>query len=270
MDNHSNIYPPPDASALILDLLVALAPRWLSTQAFVRAGELVSLSSIAVRTALTRLKHDGRVISPERGLYRLGDTPDPWRRRVDGWRSILVQLQPWDGSWLMAAIRPTSGTRTEWRHTHRALDIEGFKQMPEGFWLRPDNLVGGLDACRARLEQFGLARGLTARISALDSVSSSTAASLWDVEAMDRQRIDLIDAIRTSHDRLEHLALGAAAREGLLIGRAGVRAIVRDPLLPASWKGGESLAPLVESMLAYESAAKEIWQRYLKIGEIEA
>ncbi len=112
VDNSNNM-PLLDARTLILDLFAAFDggpshARILSTRDLLRAGDLMDLSPTAVRTAITRLKQDGRIRAVDRGRYSQGEGDDPWRRRIDGWREVLSRRRAWDGGWLMAAARPTS------------------------------------------------------------------------------------------------------------------------------------------------------------------
>lgn len=264
MDEISNIGPPPDARTLALDLFAAHPEGRFTTGELIRAGAVFGLSPTAVRTAAARLRREGRLAGPSRGVYTAGDAADPWRRRVDGWRTAPQRRIPWGGGWLMAAARPSSVSRAQWRATLRALDIEGFRQTRQGPWLRPDNLAGGLEACRARLTEYGATPGLmSARLERLDDAAASAARALWDVEALVKARRGLLSRLARSLERLPRIEPEAAARESLSLGRSAVRAIVRDPLLPAEWEAAPSLADLAAAMAPYQQAGRAVWTSFL-------
>lgn len=263
LDKNSNIILP-DARTLILDLLAARGLERFTVADLVRAGALFDLSPEAVRTAIARLKREGRLKAAGRGLYAEGETPGPWRQRIDGWHAAPARRRPWDGQWLMVAARPSSMSRTDWRHSLRALDVEGFRQLPQGPWLRPDNLDQGLDACRSRLAAYGLkAQALVARLDGLDSRLAASARQLWDLPALSANRHQHMRLMQQSLARLDGRCDAVAARETLLIGRAVVRAIVRDPLLPVEWGEEPPLEDMVAAMQAYARFGRQAWRATL-------
>src|SRR5690606_681549 len=87
MDKISNIGPPPDARTLVLDLFAAHPGGPFTTGELVRAGQLFDLSPTAIRTAVARLRREGRLAALGRGRHAAGPAADPWRRRVEGWRA---------------------------------------------------------------------------------------------------------------------------------------------------------------------------------------
>lgn len=269
--DNSNKMPLLDARTLILDLFAAFDggpshARILSTRDLLRAGDLMDLSPTAVRTAITRLKQDGRIRAVDRGRYSQGEGDDPWRRRIDGWREVLSRRRAWDGGWLMAAARPTSVSRASWRGTVRALEVEGFRRTPAGLWLRPDNLEG-IASTRHRLLDYGAAPTLTTgRLTALDEASIQDATGLWNRTRIETANAQLLRTLSDSLDRIDGASSGAAAREAILLGRAGVRAIVRDPLLPDGMIDEAGLRALVAVMITYDRVGKAVWSRVLGIA----
>lgn len=253
----------PDARTLILDLLAARAEPVFVVGDLLRAGALFGLSPQAMRTAIARLKREGRLKVLGRGRYAGGDAPGPWRRRIDRWRSVLDRREPWKGDWFMAALRPGAVSRTEWRRTLRALNAEGFRQTAQGPWLRPGNLAGGAEACRARLMDLGAAPDLlVARADGLEP--SAGLRGLWDVIAVEEEARRRLRRLSASAARLGELGPAEGAREALIVGRAAVRAIVLDPLLPEDWTGSSALADLIAAMNAYQRLGVAAWSAYLE------
>ena len=270
-DNSSNIKGPLDARTVVLDLFAAYdvdegrTPS-LTTKELLQVGEVLEIAPTAIRTAITRLKQEGRLEAVSRGLYVYGRQVDPWRQRIDGWRISPARRQPWNGAWLLAVIKPASLSRTGWRATLRALELEGFSRTAGGLWIRPDNLEG-LGQTRGRLLAYGAADAiLTARIVELDQASLNSTAALWDVDGVATDHRRLTREIEDSLARIRNETSDAAAREALVLGRAGVRAIIRDPLLPASMADGEPLRQLADVMRRYESVGKAVWRRRFGIG----
>lgn len=268
VDNSNN--PPPDARTLILDLFAAYdgspsSGPFLSTRDLLRAGELLDLAPTAMRTAITRLKQEGRVRAVGRGLYGQGERDDPWRRRIDGWRQVLSRRQDWNGAWLMAAAKPASLSRASWRSTSRALEVEGFRRMPAGLWLRPDNLEG-VERARLRLLDYGATPTLTTgRLTGLDVASAEAVAGLWDQDQVADANTRLTRTLEESLGRIEGATSDKAAREAILLGRIGVRAIVRDPLLPETLADSRTLQALVKVMVVYDKVGKAVWTNALGV-----
>lgn len=253
-----------DARTLILDLLAARANPVFDVRSLLRAGDLFDLSPEAMRTAIARLKREGRLKAIGRGRYAEGDAPGPWRRRIDGWRGVLDRRAPWHGDWFLAALRPSSITRTEWRRTLRALNAEGFRQTSQGPWLRPGNLAGGVEACRTRLLDLGAAPGLLlARAEGLDA--NVAILDLWDTAALADEARANLRRLADSAQRLDGLAPAEAARESLLLGRSVVRAILLDPLLPESWSSSTVLPELIAAMKDYQRHGVAAWSTYLRL-----
>lgn len=273
-DNQRNTPGALDARTMILDLFAAYEGgrgyrTVLSTKEILLVGEVLELAPSAIRTAITRLKQEGRLQAMGRGLYTYGQAVDPWRQRIDGWRVAATRRRPWDGAWLMAIIKPASLSRTGWRATLRALELEGFRRTGDGLWLRPDNLEG-LDRTRDRLLAYGASDAmLTARITDLDEASLKAVPSLWEADALAEEHRRLARQIEASLNRIRHETSDSAAREALVLGRAGVRAIVRDPLLPDDMADSEPLETLADAMGRYESVGKAVWTRRFRLIGVE-
>lgn len=265
MDETGNILSAPDARSLVLDLFTAQGGARFTSSELTRAGAVFGHSPTAMRTAIARLRQQGRITALSRGLYGEGGTEDPWRRRIDDWRARASRRTAWTGGWLMAAARPSRVSRTAWRATLRALDVEGFRQTPQGLWLRPDTLEDGAEGCHARLLAYGAtAELLTGRLEALDPDWTTRTRALWDVEGLAARRRLLLDRLEDSGRRMAGLAPMEAARETLIVGRAAVRAIVRDPLLPQQWDAAPGLQALIDAMVPYVAASRVVWLAYLR------
>lgn len=250
---------------MILDLLDTGSPPDFSTRDLVLAGAAFGLEATGIRTALTRLRQEGRVRALDRGRYTIGARAEPLQHRIMGWRAVQQRQRPWLGGWLLAIAGPQErASRTAWRHTTQALALEGFIEAETNIWARPDNLDGGAPAMRQRLLALDSAPSLLViSATALDDARQARFQALWPVADMVARQADLCARLTASTARLPDLPLVEAAAETLLVGREAIRAIIRDPLLPPALCPPGALSALITAMDAYDRRGKAIWQRYL-------
>ncbi|PWR24146.1 hypothetical protein [Zavarzinia aquatilis] len=255
------------ARTLILDLLDTGEPPDFSTRDLIRAGTALGLEATGIRTALTRLCQEGRVRAVDRGRYTIGAGAAPLQHRVMGWRDVQRRCRPWGGGWLLAFAGPAErANRTTWRHTMQALELEGFAEAETNIWTRPDNLEGGAAAMRQRLTVLGSAPSLlVVEAMALDDARQARFTTLWPVAELQTAQSGLTARLVSSAGRVPNLPLVEAAAETLLVGREAVRAIIRDPLLPAALRAQDTLSPLIAAMDGYDRLGKSIWRRYLEL-----
>jgi phenylacetic acid degradation operon negative regulatory protein len=267
MDIFHNIeHGEPSAADLVLDLLITHPEPHMTVQSLARAGEIMGLSTPSVRVALTRLLGQDRIVKTGRGCYALQLQGNAVHYEVQHWFEKESRLIPWSGGWL--AVHDSAVPRadkTAWRHHLRALELNGFRAPAAGLSVRPDNLDGGIDAMRAALLRLGLAPGsLVFCASRFDDDAIARMKGLWDVPALSAACLDGLRLIKDSGARLARMKPEAAAREALLVGRAVIRSIVRDPLLPEAIQPTAPRRALIEATRAYQKRARAIWQQLLE------
>lgn len=255
------------ARTLILDLLDTGTPPDFSTRDLVHAGAAFGLEATGVRTALTRLRQEGRVRTLDRGRHTIGARAEPLQQRILQWRAVADRRRSWRGGWLLAIAGPAErANRTVWRHTVRALELEGFAEAETNVWARPDNLAGGAAAMRDRLRDLDAAESLLViEAAALDAERQARFQTLWPVDHLRQSHAEMTRRLTESSARLAALPLTEAAAECLLVGRAAIRAVLRDPLLPEALCPPGVLAALIAAMDAYDRQGKAIWRRYLAV-----
>lgn len=250
------------ARALVLDLFTTGVRNTLSSNDIRKIGHAFGLSDLALRTALTRLRAEGKLSTAGRGIYAAGAMEDPVRERAAVWRAHPQRRIVWDGSWICAAIKPSSLPRTRWRRTQWALEFSGFRQDETGLWVRPNNLRGGAGQMAGDLVALGAADALLA--ARLDHVAPAHAgrfSALWDRDGLARSHEDAIQMLEHS---LRHMGVGdAVAVETLLTGREAIRRILRDPLLPAEIAETATLDRLVACMDAYDAFGRQAWTDFM-------
>ncbi len=269
MDQERNIIVAEDdamsARTLILDLLDTGEPPAFSASDLVRAGAAFGIEAPGIRTALTRLKSEGRVQPIARGRYTIGANAEPLKRRILGWRTRLDRRRAWDGQWLLAIAGPQErADRTAWRRTLRALDLEGFAEAEVNIWARPDNLADGAAGMRQRLAELEAAPSLfVVEARALDSARATYFPTLWQSDALRASHTRLAARLERSAADVEASDLPVAAAETLRLGRQAIRAIMRDPLLPEDLCPSDALTDLIATMTRYDRLGKRIWTQYL-------
>lgn len=258
----------PSAPDLIQDLLVANG-EMLSAQALCRAGALISLGESAIRVALTRLARQGKITHCARGCYALNLCGPALSRTVDDWQHTEPRMVAWNASWLGvqdgAVLR---SDKVEWRRHGLALSLLGFRLFQSGLQLRPDNLAGGVTAVRQQLLALGLApQALVFRLDELDDARQAQALALWDVKKLSYQYRQMRQALKTSARKFARTDLQSAVRESLLLGRAVIGQLIRDPLLPSEMTASNARQSLTQEMKAYQDQARVLWRQWLALPD---
>jgi phenylacetic acid degradation operon negative regulatory protein len=255
----------PRPRQLILRLLLGAGGAPLAARDAVRACALFGIAASGVRVALARLAADGLVEPVERGAYRLGRRAATLAADVAAWRDAGARTRGWSGDWIAVHVGALGRSdRAALRRRDRSLGLLGLREFERGLHLRPDNLAGGVDAARQRLNRLGLERDAAVfRASGFDAARERRARSLWDGKALAR-------GYRVTGARLERwlanahrLDLDAAARESFLLGDQAIRQIVFDPLLPTPLVDEQARADFVETVVRFDAAGQAIWKEFL-------
>ncbi|HEY0595268.1 hypothetical protein [Sphingopyxis sp.] len=253
------------ARTLILDLFDTGDPQDFSVAELVRAGAAFGIEATGIRTALTRLKSEGRVRPVARGRYTIGTSAEPLQQRILGWRTRLDGRREWNGAWLLVIAGPQErADRTIWRRTLRALELEGFTEAETNVWVRPDNLARSAEGARMRLACLEAAPSLFLfEACGLDDEREARFRTLWQSDALRAAHRRLAEDLGRSAQAVGDMNLAAAAAETLRIGREAIRRIMRDPLLPDELCPTDALTELVEAMTRYDRIGKRMWRAYL-------
>ena len=256
----------PTAPELIQDMLVSTGTA-LSVRNICRAGALIGVRESAIRVALNRLLEQGKITSSARGLYAMNTSVTALSRVIDDWQHETVRTVPWDGTWLgvqdAAVLR---SDKTAWRHHNLALSLCGFRLLQTGLHVRPNNLTGSVDEIRGRLHELGLsAQSVVFRLDSLDAARQEKALALWEVQALESEYQKIQKALQDSSSNFKKTDLDNMVRESLLLGRAVIRRLVRDPLLPAEIVPVAIRESLTREMKAYHNNARAYWTQWLSL-----
>lgn len=259
----------PGAQTIVLDLVGRDGHPVVTTAAIIRAGAAFGIEPTGMRTAITRLRADGRLVRIGRGVYARGPEAEPIAQRLQGWRDVIERRVAWDGGWLLAVTgAPERADRTTWRRTLRALELEGFDEVEANLWMRPDNRAGGAAAARAALAGLGGASSLfVARVEDIDEPRAVRLRAQWRATRDDADYGALAAILADHRQRSAGEPLATTAATTLTLGREAIRRIIRDPLRPDALGGVENLRVLVDEMKRYDVIGQAAWQAYLGAPE---
>jgi phenylacetic acid degradation operon negative regulatory protein len=264
----------PSPKSLILDLLSTLRRGAMPVRALVAAGEIFGITPNSLRVSLARLGSTGQVERDARGRYRLGDAAQAIDGHVQSWRRAHERMRDWPvsgpgdgagcGSWI-GVHAATAGRRSkQTRADARALRLHGFRELETGLFLRPDNLVGGVEATRGSLRQLGLdAARPVFGLRELDRERERSARELWHPDELPPLYARLREELARSEARLPSLPVEEAMVESFLLGGRAIRTIALDPLLPHPIVERDRLASLVRDARRYERAGRACWADFL-------
>lgn len=258
----------PTPRQLILKLLLAAEEGELDAASAVRACALFGLSANNTRVALARLQSAQLIETVARGAYRLGQAGRALGEEVSAWRQAEERLREWDGSWVVALTASLGRSdRKALRARERALGLVGMRELDDGLFVRPDNLVGGVAQTRERLLSLGL-EGSTAVFQAqqFDQERDARARQLWSADELKQTYQDGQRVLEASMERFTSMAIEDAAREAYLLGDQAMRQIVFDPMLPEPLVSAEHRRSFREVVKRYDDIGHQIWRDFLALS----
>lgn len=239
----------------------------LSVRELLAACALFNLPENAVRVALARAVAAGLLMTPRRGCYALGPQARPLAQEVSRWRHTRALMSEWTGQWIAVHVGATGRSdRAALRARERGFGLLGLAEFERGLHLRPDNLVGGTTALRARLHALlpaGTEAGTLFVLGELAPADEQRARSLWDSAALDATYRDTAARLDAWLVSAHALPLDRAAREVFEMGHGAIRQLMYDPLLPAPLVDASARARFMEAVARYDDAGKAIWHRFL-------
>ncbi|AMR79839.1 PaaX family transcriptional regulator [Cupriavidus nantongensis] len=257
--------PGPAARHLILKLLVASETETLDASDAIRACALFGISDNNARVALTRLASADLIETAGRGTYRLGRAGRALGEDISAWRIAEQRVRPWDGTWVAVLIAGLGRSdRSALRVRERALALAGMRQLEEGLYVRPDNLVGGVALTRERLYGLGVEDSAPVfTVRDLDAGLESKARDLWNGKELVKGYRDSRRLLEKSSSKLDSLPIEVAAKEAYLLGDQAIRQLVFDPMLPEPLVSVADRVAFGGAVLRYDEVGHGIWRRFL-------
>jgi phenylacetic acid degradation operon negative regulatory protein len=248
---------------LILNILLAMDTDSISIQNLIAACELFGIKAAHVRVVVQRLVKDQLLESPERGRYGLGVAASRFAGEKGRWRTSLDQLVSWDGDWIGVHCAGLGRTdRLAVRDRERALQLMGFRELSKAFYIRPNNLQGGLQQLQHRLVKLGLeSTAPVFRIVEMDGLSLSLVSSLWQVAQLEQGYRETTDKMKRWLEQSHQLDVTQAATESFLIGERAIRQMMYDPLLPEKMVSISDRQSFFSMLYSFDQAGHRIWRQ---------
>ncbi|MNL63172.1 hypothetical protein D3C87_1872750 [compost metagenome] len=103
------------------------------------------------------------------------------------------------------------------------------------------------------------------RLAGLDPAAQAAARGLWNVRALADDCRRLQAGLERGEQRLRTVPLEVAVRESLLLGRAVIAHLVRDPLLPDELMSPAPRTALRAVARRYQDRARKLWRQWLAL-----
>lgn len=260
--------PTPTPRQLILKLLLVVEGGELDVTSAVRACALFGLSANNTRVALARLQSAELIETVVRGAYRLGQAGRALGEEIGAWRQAETRLREWDGSWVVALTAALGRSdRKALRARERAFGLVGLRELDDGLFIRPDNLVGGVAHTRERLLSLGVENSTAVfQAQQFDPQRDARARLLWDASELQKTYSNGQRTLQASMARLAGMPIEDAARESYVLGDQAMRQIVFDPMLPEPLVDSAHRRSFRELVKQYDDVGHQIWRDFLAQG----
>ncbi len=256
----------PTPRLLLLRLLTVADGKTLTAAEAVRAGALFDMTENSVRVTMARLTQAGLVEAVDAAIYRLGAKGQKLGADVAAWSTVDQRVTEWDSTWIAVTTGglPRSD-RKVLRARARALSLLGFRELDTGLYLRPNNLSGGVDTVRARLLDLGLGEEAAVfKASVFDSVRQEKALSLWSDMQLEASYKEISQRLNDWLATKDKLPREAALRDVYLLGDAGIRSVIFDPLLPAPLVNETERQQFFATVRRFNNEGRRLWYAFFK------
>lgn len=259
----------PTAKRLILSVLSQPNLSCLPISQLISWGALFDQSASAIRVTTSRLVKDRLLEKTGRGMYMIGPQGMALKSKAGEWIDVLDQVRPWNGGWLSVYTGHLGKTdRRNVRLYQRAFRLLGFKELVDGLWIRPDNLIRQPDQIHHQLCQLGLDPGaVMLRSDRLSQNRLEDPLVLWPQAELNAAYDHLIACLAQSQARLDGRSLRDVTRETFIVGEHIIRQINADPLLPDGSIDAAKRRVLIEAMKAYSDFSHPFWVAFLDVGD---
>jgi DNA-binding transcriptional regulator PaaX len=234
-----------DARTTVFGVLMLSGRPSLTLAQFVELAAAAGVPEGTVKAQVSRMVLDGsleRTPAAGRSTYAVS------RKRERLVRALRLRMtdpdEPWDGRWLVAAVR-LPADRGRRSRLIRRLRFHGFRAWGRGVFLRP---AWPRDWAQARLAESVEPGAAVAVVGEADPAPPET---LWDLGALDRRFVTAATRIRRLTGTRDPRRAFASR---LAIGAILVRALSEDPLLPpALWGARRGRTALLARHAAADS-----------------
>jgi len=235
---------------LLLAVLHGVSMDCVPESMLLQIGEYMGISKTSVQKSLNELIESHYIhvdenrccsILPERSLFS---------QHFEQWRLSEQRRVIWDGSWLVCDLPVICEDSDVRKRSLWALDLLGFKETPKGI-LRPNNLLGGIDALRLKLKIFGIEAN-TDLFSVNDypkRIQETLKTDIWPITALTDSYHDMYQKVDTGNAMLKSRVTKSVLVYALKIGYEAVTMLAIDPLLPVEMQDPKPRIKLTRLLL---------------------
>jgi len=243
-------------AALILDLLRTYSDKGTSVKTIMSTGRMFGFSENLIRVNLSRLVTKNTVENFRRGYYRLSHASDPVNDFVERWRLGEQRRKTWvESTWNCIHINTPLTSRGAW-----ALTNNGFREVVDNLWIRPDNLSLEAKALKQLLLRLGLQ---DSAVMISGARVDETISDLWydnfNLKDLDQTYTKMIQKLNRSLTGLRNLPIEAAKKESFNLGGSAISLLVKDPLIPEQYYPADNRINLWQTMLRYDEQGRNVW-----------
>jgi phenylacetic acid degradation operon negative regulatory protein len=259
----------PTAKRLILSLLSQPRMATLSLRQLVAWGELLGQKPAAIRVTAGRLVKEELLKTVRRGVYTIGPNGLVLRDKASEWMTTLHRIRGWKGGWICVhTAHLGKANRRNVRKRERAFRLFGFKELVDGVWIRPDNLVCTPPQMYADLCKLGLETdAILLRSDVIEHGQPHSPLVLWGSDTLNANYEKGVELLQHSEQKLRQQDLHTITRETFLIGEHVIRQINADPLLPTDCIDASKRKKLVHAMKRYSEFCHPQWAEFLAQSE---
>ncbi len=251
---------------LLLRLLMVAEANTLTASEAVLAGSVFGMTENSIRVTLARLTQAELAEAIGTANYKLGPKAQKLGADVALWNTADKRTVKSDGSWIAVATGglPRSD-RKILRARARALSLLGFRELDKGLYIRPNNLLGGIDVVRRRLLDIGLEEEAAVfKADDFDDVRQKKALQLWSDMQLEMHYENMSQQLNNWLKHMNSLPSNVALREIFILGDAGIRSVIFDPLLPPTLVNEEARQKYFNTVRRINEEGRQLWFAFFK------
>jgi len=261
----------PTPRLLLLRLLTVAENNTLTASEAVLAGSIFAMTANSIRVTLARLTQAELAEAIGPAHYKLGPKAQKLGADVALWHTADKRTVTSDGSWIAVATGglPRSD-RKVLRARARALSLLGFRELEQGLYLRPNNLLGGIEGVRKRLLDLGLEEEAAVfKACDFDDGRQAKALELWSDMQLETHYEKMSQQLNDWLQHMDKLSPEVALREIFILGDAGIRSVIFNPLLPAPLVDEQARQKYFNTVRRINEEGRRLWFAFFKEANTE-
>ncbi len=261
----------PSPRLLLLRLLTVADENTLTVTEAIKAGSVFGMTENSIRVTMARLTQADLAETVGPATYRLGPKAQKLGDDVASWHTADKKTIKSDGSWIAVTTggMPRSD-RKILRARVRALSLLGFRELDKGLYLRPNNLLGGVDMVRTRLLNLGLEEEAAVfKAENFDNNRQEKALTLWSDMELSKHYREMSYKLNKWLDDRDDLKDNIALREVFMLGDEGIRSVIFDPLLPHPLVDEAARQQYFNTVRRFNNEGRRLWLAFFRADNAE-